>query len=71
MNDKKSNVMPERICPRCGCSYRTIPATSREDNQTLICPDCGIREALAAISVPEDEIDAIIKIVHKSAKESE
>ena len=31
-----------------------IPALSRTDNETLICPECGTREAIdAALSVPE------------------
>lgn len=31
-----------------------VPALSRTDNETLICPECGTREAIdAALSVPE------------------
>lgn len=30
------------------------PALSREDNQTLICPDCGTREALASMGVSRE-----------------
>lgn len=37
-----------RICPICHRSYATHPALSREDNETEICPDCGIREAVDA-----------------------
>ena len=48
---KKNNQMKERICPRCGGAYRAAPALSRTDNQTLICPDCGTREALASMGV--------------------
>lgn len=36
------------ICPKCGCEYTGRPALSREDNETEICPDCGMREALNA-----------------------
>ena len=39
----------ERICPVCGRSYTDPPALSRRDNKTDICPECGMREALAAI----------------------
>lgn len=35
-------------CPICGQEYTGAPALSRTDNQTLICPDCGTRQALAA-----------------------
>lgn len=39
----------ERICPVCGRSYTDPPALSRRDDKTDICPECGMREALAAI----------------------
>lgn len=38
-----------RICPRCGRTYTEQPALSRVDNETDICPECGMMEALAAI----------------------
>ena len=41
----------ERICPKCGCVYTEVPALSRVDNETLICPDCGIREALESMGI--------------------
>lgn len=46
----------ERICPVCGRSYTDPPALSRRDNKTDICPECGMREALAAI--PQRETPA-------------
>ena len=52
---KKIDVMQVRKCPACGKEYHTVPAVSRKDAKTLICPDCGIREALAALGMgPED-----------------
>lgn len=36
----------ERTCPICGKKYTEAPALSRIDNETLICPDCGMRQAL-------------------------
>ena len=42
----KNETPTERTCPKCGCVYTEVPALSRVDNETLICPDCGIREAL-------------------------
>ena len=39
------------VCPICGRAYHGVPALSREDNKTLICPDCGTRQALASIGV--------------------
>ena len=44
----KTETLRIRICPKCGAGYTRTPALSREDNQTLICPDCGTREALAS-----------------------
>lgn len=33
------------ICPLCGRAYNEPPALSRADNQTDICPRCGMMEA--------------------------
>lgn len=41
----KNETPTERTCPKCGCVYTEVPALSRTDNETLICSDCGIREA--------------------------
>lgn len=38
-----------RICPECGRWYTGPSALSRMDNETDICPDCGMMEALASI----------------------
>ena len=54
-----------RECPLCGAVYKGHPAVSRTDNETLICPDCGIREALASIGIDEVEREHIIELVHK------
>ena len=37
-----------RICPKCGKNYSEHPAISREDNETEICPNCGLHEAIIA-----------------------
>ena len=52
-------------CPICGQEYTDEPALSRKDNQTLICPDCGTREALEAMGVSKEEQDAVIKRIHE------
>ena len=49
-------------CPICGQEYTEAPALSRTDNQTLICPDCGTRQALAAIGV--SNTDAVLARIH-------
>ena len=53
------------VCPKCGQSYKGRPALSREDNKTLICPDCGAREALATLGVSEEEQESILNAIHR------
>lgn len=60
----KETAAQIRICPRCGQTYTEHPALSRVDNETLICPDCGTREALESIGVNADEQDKILAVIH-------
>lgn len=62
----KENIIEIRTCPKCGQRYTEPPALSRSDNETLICPDCGTREALDSIGVSEDEQEKIIQTIHRS-----
>ena len=62
----KENVIRLTVCPRCGKSYAGRPALSRKDNETLICPDCGTREALESIGVSPEEQEEIIEVMHKA-----
>jgi len=57
------------ICPRCGQEYHGVPALSRADNKTPVCPDCGVLEALESIGVPVDEQEKILAIIHDHTKE--
>ena len=54
-----------RVCPKCGHSYTEHPALSRIDNETLICPDCGTREALATLGIAENEQEEILNTIHR------
>lgn len=63
----KDNVIRMAVCPRCGKSYYGRPALSRADNETLICPDCGTREALESIGVSAEEQDSILETLHRAA----
>ncbi len=54
-----------KICPRCGNAYHGAPALSRKDNETLICPDCGTREALESLGVDEQEQEEILAAIHR------
>lgn len=67
---KEEQRKEQRVCPKCGKTYTEVPALSREDGKTLICPDCGTREALASIGVKEDEQEKILKTIHNAAKET-
>ena len=60
---KEQNREPS-ICPVCGQSFRSYPALSRLDNATLICPDCGTREALDMMGISREEQDKILGIIH-------
>ena len=50
----------ETVCPKCGKVYTGYPALSREDNRTLICPDCGTKEALEMLGISEDDQEHIL-----------
>ena len=59
----KNETPTERTCPKCGCVYTEVPALSRTDNKTLICPDCGIREALESMGISKEEQEKIIGVM--------
>ena len=54
------------VCPKCGQLYKGKPALSRNDGKTLICPDCGVREALESIGVDINEQEEILAAIHRS-----
>ena len=60
----KESIRESRVCPLCGQSYTEPPALSRTDNETLICPDCGTRQALQSIGVSAEEQEKILSIIH-------
>ena len=62
---KENNIIQISVCPRGGQAYRERPALSRLDNETLICPDCGTREALNSIGVKPEEQEQIIASIHR------
>ena len=61
----KTEEIMNRTCSVCGREYLEVPALSRVDNATLICPDCGVREALNSIGVAEAEQEEILGILHR------
>jgi len=62
----KKTSQQTRICPLCGNEYKSVPAISRMDNKTLICPDCGTRQALAGMGISKDETEQILEIIHRN-----
>lgn len=56
-------------CPKCGCTYHGVPALSRYDNQSYICPDCGTREALESMGVNLTEQEEILATIHRCSLE--
>ena len=61
----KEELKVLRTCPICGKEYTEHPALSRKDNSTLICPDCGTREALESIGVEVEEQEKILDTIHQ------
>ena len=62
----KNDVREIRVCPLCSQTYGEAPALSRTDNETLICPDCGTRQALESIGVSAEEQEKILAIIHRA-----
>lgn len=60
------------VCPICGQEFRGAPALSRLDNETLICPECGIRQALESIGVLDrNDQDHIMRAASNEAYSAE
>ena len=53
--------MEVRKCPICGKEYTAVPALSRLDNVTIICPDCGTRQALESLGCDPGEQEFILQ----------
>ena len=62
----KSEIRQIRVCPLCGKTYAEPPTLSRTDNETLICPDCGTRQALESIGISAEEQEKILSILHRT-----
>ena len=59
------NLVQLRTCPHCGEVYSGHGSVSRADNLTVICPDCGTREALQSIGVDKKEQEKILRTIHQ------
>lgn len=66
---KENDVSQLSVCPRCGRTYCEPPALSRADNETLICPDCGTREALDTLGIESEEQEQILAAIHRCQRQ--
>lgn len=62
----QTNEIRVQVCPKCGKLFSKRGAVSRVDNVTIVCSDCGTREALESIGVDETEQEKILKSIHNS-----
>ena len=46
-------VYDEWLCPKCKGNFKRLLALSRIDNKTMICDECGTKEALDALGLIE------------------
>ena len=69
--NKKATNSTCGVCIHSGRTYHGAPALSREDNKTLICPDCGARQALQSISGNTAEQEQIIETIHRHMESRE
>lgn len=58
------------ICPFCRRSFSSPPALSRFDNETLICPRCGTREALEVLAFGPEKIEGILSAIYGTSVEN-
>lgn len=66
----KENYEGHAVCPICGREFSGHPALSRADNATLICPECGQRQALESIGITDAaEQDRIIGLGRRYEKD--
>ena len=64
----KSQSTRTAVGPIGGQTYHGRPAISREDSETRICPDCGTRQAMAAMGASLEEQEEIVNIIHEHTR---
>lgn len=53
------------VCPACHKAYSEHPALSRADGKTMICPDCGLREAMDTVGFQQEFQEKVITATKK------
>ena len=61
----KVEAEQKRVCPICRKTYTEHPALSRVDNETLVCPDCGVVESLESLGISKEKQEKILETIHK------
>lgn len=61
-------LMEQKKCPLCGKEYTDPPALSRWDKKTVICPECGTRQALDDAGIIGSTQEEIIQRIYYKTK---
>lgn len=69
MNDLKTREAILKKCPKCQTKYKGPGALSRKDSKTVICPECGHREALIEFNYEDEDIERILKLIRIGMQE--
>ena len=64
---EEDEILP--VCPICQKAYSRHPALSRADGETMICPDCGLREAMDAVGFKKELQEEVIAETKKKEPE--
>lgn len=61
-----------QICPKCRNKVERLLALSRTDNKTMICDECGTKEALDAVGLTEGSSvrEAILQSTRQNPRRS-
>lgn len=59
------------LCPICGQEYSAASAVSRFDNKPLICPTCGVRQALSVAGIKPEMVEEIVNTTEQSYVKAE
>ena len=61
-----------QMCPKCRSKVERLLALSRTDNKTMICDECGTKEALDAVGLTEGSSmrEAILQSTRQNPRRS-
>ena len=65
----KDNVIRMAVCPLAAGPTTALLRFPERTTETLICPDCGTRQALQSIGVEPSEQEQIIETIHRHTQE--